>query len=122
MFPGGGMQSNVASPWGGPSLGRMPKDARSPNGARHAPIKPHLPTPRKATAVAPTAHRDKSEASEPELPLLLVDDDAAVRGALAAMLESFGYAVETAESGEAGLGALGRSRLSVLLLGVRMPG
>jgi putative two-component system response regulator len=116
------MQSNVASLRGGPSLGRMPKDARTPNGARHAPIKPHLPTPRKATAVAPTTHRDKGEASEPELPLLLVDDDAAVRGALAAMLESFGYAVETAESGEAGLAALARSRFSILLCDIRMPG
>jgi DNA-binding NtrC family response regulator len=116
------MQSNVASLRGGPSLGRLPKDARTPNGARHAPIKPHLPTPRKATAVAPTTHRDKGEASEPELPLLLVDDDAAVRGALAAMLESFGYAVETAESGEAGLAALARSRFSILLCDIRMPG
>lgn len=57
-----------------------------------------------------------------ELPLLLVDDDLAVREALSALLESFGYAVETADSGEAGLAALARSRFSILLCDVRMPG
>jgi putative two-component system response regulator len=59
---------------------------------------------------------------ESELPLLLVDDDGPVRDALAAMLRSFVNPVETAESGEAGLAALARSRFSILLCDVRMPG
>jgi putative two-component system response regulator len=60
--------------------------------------------------------------ADPELPLLLVDDDEAVRVALAAVLKSFGYAVETADSGEAALAALARSRFSLLLSDIRMPG
>jgi putative two-component system response regulator len=87
------------------------------------------PAPRparvRAAAAATTNHQEHTDEHlriESELPMLLVDDDAAVRDALSALLKSFGYAVETAESGEAALAALARSRFSVLLCDIRMPG
>jgi putative two-component system response regulator len=107
----------------------MPKDARTPRETTSH-KSPALPSRKvtvngarpSATHVAPRArHEDHAEA-DVELPLLLVDDDLAVREALSALLESFGYAVETADSGEAGLAALARSRFSILLCDVRMPG
>jgi putative two-component system response regulator len=77
----------------------------------------------KARSVAANgAQHHEHGPADPELPLLLVDDDEAVRVALAAVLKSFGYAVETADSGEAALAALARSRFSLLLSDIRMPG
>jgi putative two-component system response regulator len=124
----------------------MPKDARS---SRHTlkaapPPGPATPTPTRTVVVGATSGRPsprpaakpaprparvrpKEQAperaqAEPELPMLLVDDDAAVRDALSALLKSFGYAVESAASGEAALAALARSRFSILLCDIRMPG
>jgi len=56
------------------------------------------------------------------LPILLVDGDALVRAALTKMLESLGYAVVCAESGESALALLARSRFALLLSDVRLPG
>jgi response regulator RpfG family c-di-GMP phosphodiesterase len=55
------------------------------------------------------------------LPLLVVDDDAAVRRALATLLGALGHQVDTAESGHAALSLLVRGRYSVMLCDVRMP-
>jgi putative two-component system response regulator len=55
------------------------------------------------------------------LPLLVVDDDAAVRRSLGTILASLGYAVETAESGQAALSMLVRGKFAAMLCDVRMP-
>src|SRR5215471_20499614 len=54
--------------------------------------------------------------------ILVVDDEAGVRSSLAGILGDEGYAVDTAESGEAGLGALENRRYDLLLLDVWLPG
>jgi CheY-like chemotaxis protein len=56
--------------------------------------------------------------------VLIVDDDATIRELLAALLEAEGYAVESAESGEAALALLHRSDSApnLLLADVQMPG
>jgi putative two-component system response regulator len=56
------------------------------------------------------------------LPLLVVDDDEAVRRAFAAILGHAGYAVDAVASGEAALEALKREQFSLVLCDVRMPG
>jgi putative two-component system response regulator len=55
------------------------------------------------------------------LPLLVVDDDAAVRRAMGTVLASLGYIVETAESGQAALAMLVRGKFAAMLCDVRMP-
>jgi FixJ family two-component response regulator len=54
--------------------------------------------------------------------VFVVDDDAAVRDGLAALLEGAGLAVETYASAEAFLAALRPDRYGCLLLDVKMPG
>ena len=54
--------------------------------------------------------------------ILIVDDEAGVRGSLGGVLADEGYAVEAVESGEAGLHALERGRYDLLLLDVWLPG
>jgi two-component system, NtrC family, nitrogen regulation response regulator NtrX len=54
--------------------------------------------------------------------ILVVDDEAGVRGSLAGILGDEGYAVETAESGEAALHALAARRFDLVLLDVWLPG
>ncbi len=56
------------------------------------------------------------------LPFLVVDGDEQVRAAMTAMLESLGYAVVCADSGEAALALLARSRFALMLSDVRLPG
>jgi len=56
------------------------------------------------------------------LPLLVVDDDEAVRRTFAMILGRAGYTVETADSGEVAIQALGREQFSAVLCDVRMPG
>lgn len=65
-----------------------------------------------------------SEPASPQslLPLLVVDDDEAVRRAFAQMLGRAGYTVDTAASGEAAIEALGREQFAAVLCDVRMPG
>jgi putative two-component system response regulator len=65
--------------------------------------------------VPPTAQETRA------LPLLVVDDDAAVRRSLGTILASLGYAVETAESGQAALSMLVRGKFAAMLCDVRMP-
>jgi putative two-component system response regulator len=54
--------------------------------------------------------------------LLVVDDEELITKALSRYLGSRGYEVDTACSGEAALEALSRSRFSLMLCDVRMPG
>jgi two-component system nitrogen regulation response regulator NtrX len=54
--------------------------------------------------------------------ILVVDDEAGVRNSLAAVLRDEGYAVSTAESGEACLDLVARQPPDVILLDVWLPG
>lgn len=85
---------------------------------------PHAaPADAKPTTTAP--HRTSvSDLASPQslLPLLVVDDDEAVRRAFAAILGHAGYTVDTASSGQNAIEALGREQFSVVLCDVRMPG
>ena len=55
------------------------------------------------------------------IPVLIVDDDDAIRTVLARFLGSRGYRVETAPSGPDALDLLGRTRFALALCDVRMP-
>ncbi len=59
--------------------------------------------------------------SQLAVPILLVDDDAAKRLALKAVLEPLGYCIVEADSGAAGLRCLLADDFAVILLDVRMP-
>src|SRR4051812_1884078 len=54
--------------------------------------------------------------------VLVVDDESGVRSSLSGILGDEGYAVETAETGEAGLAALEARRFDLILLDVWLPG
>jgi two-component system nitrogen regulation response regulator NtrX len=54
--------------------------------------------------------------------ILVVDDEAGVRGSLVGILGDEGYAAEAVESGEAALNALENRRYDLLLLDVWLPG
>jgi two-component system nitrogen regulation response regulator NtrX len=54
--------------------------------------------------------------------ILVVDDEAGVRGSLTGILRDEGYAVEAVESGEACLAVLEKRRCDLLLLDVWLPG
>lgn len=54
--------------------------------------------------------------------VLVVDDSASVRGHLSSVLGGWGYAVTVADSGEAGIKAIGESDYSCVLMDVVMPG
>ena len=54
--------------------------------------------------------------------ILIVDDDAAMRDALAEAVRDLGHDARTAISGEAALGLLEREAVSAVLLDLRMPG
>jgi len=91
-------------------------------------------TPRSREAVAgprrgpaPAGGRRPEPVSDPAspqslLPILVVDDDDAVRRTFAQILGRAGYTVDTAGSGEAAIEALGREQFSAVLCDVRMPG
>ncbi len=53
--------------------------------------------------------------------LLLIDDDAAVRDSLKKVLESAGYAVKLAATGQEGLGLLESQAFNLLLLDLQLP-
>ena len=54
--------------------------------------------------------------------ILMVDDEAAIRLTLAALLERAGYAVTSAENGEEALDLLERQAFDLLLVDLKMPG
>jgi two-component system response regulator HydG len=54
--------------------------------------------------------------------ILVIDDDHAVRESLARMLRGAGYTVDTAETGEEGVGAAKGNTFDVILSDMRMPG
>ncbi|HEU4685881.1 MAG TPA: response regulator transcription factor [Nitrospira sp.] len=54
--------------------------------------------------------------------ILVVDDEPQIRRSLQLNLESRGYAVETAETGEQGLTAFGNRRSDIVILDLLMPG
>ena len=53
--------------------------------------------------------------------ILVVDDDASVRDAMAEMLSTLGYATDTAENGREALARIERRRPTVILLDLKMP-
>jgi CheY-like chemotaxis protein len=53
--------------------------------------------------------------------ILIVDDSAAVRASLESLLEPFGFEVEHAEDGSAGLRRCGSARYDLILLDLHMP-
>jgi two-component system, chemotaxis family, chemotaxis protein CheY len=57
----------------------------------------------------------------PERPILIVDDDPAIRATVAEILISEGYTVTTAINGADGLQVLDRSDPALVLLDMRMP-
>src|SRR6186997_2331894 len=57
----------------------------------------------------------------PERPILVVDDDPAIRQTVAAILNLEGYPVESASNGEEALRMLERVHPAVVLLDMRMP-
>ncbi|MDQ2998099.1 MAG: response regulator [Chloroflexota bacterium] len=57
----------------------------------------------------------------PERPILIIDDDPAIRATVAEILESEGYSVATASNGADGLQSLDRLDPVLVLLDMRMP-
>jgi two-component system chemotaxis response regulator CheY len=57
----------------------------------------------------------------PERPILIIDDDPAIRATVAEILMSEGYSVETATNGADGLQSLDRLDPALVLLDMRMP-
>ncbi len=62
------------------------------------------------------------EQAEPPIPILVVDDELALRRALERFLESRGYDVRAASSGSQALDLLRQRSAAVMLLDLRMPG
>ena len=60
--------------------------------------------------------------SKTEFPILIVDDDAAARELLATHLGREGFEVREAANGEDALSLIGRERVSLVILDMRMPG
>ena len=57
----------------------------------------------------------------PERPILIIDDDPAIRATVAEILTSEGYTVATAINGADGLQSLDRINPALVLLDMRMP-
>jgi two-component system, chemotaxis family, chemotaxis protein CheY len=57
----------------------------------------------------------------PERPILVIDDDPAIRATVAEILISEGYTVATAQNGAEGLQSLDRIGPALVLLDMRMP-
>jgi CheY-like chemotaxis protein len=57
----------------------------------------------------------------PEQPILIIDDDPAIRETVAEILTSEGYRIATATNGMEGLDALDRVAPALVLLDMRMP-
>ena len=57
-----------------------------------------------------------------QLHILIIDDDQEVRVSLQTVLDTLGYATQTAATGEDGLHAMGRSSFDLILCDLRLPG
>lgn len=57
-----------------------------------------------------------------ELRILIIDDDQEVRSSLQTVLETLGYATQTASTGEEGLHAIEQSAFDLVLCDLRLPG
>jgi len=66
-------------------------------------------------------HRPASARSQPATRVLVADDDSTNREVLRLVLENAGYAVETANDGEAALDALENRRFDLVLVDMHMP-
>jgi CheY-like chemotaxis protein len=66
-------------------------------------------------------HSSKEAAMTPAHPVLIVEDDAAIRAVLAETLLDDGYQVLTAENGAEALGALARVQPCLILLDLMLP-
>lgn len=55
-------------------------------------------------------------------PILIIDDEFAIREFLARGLEKYGYSVDPAESGEQGIEKIDLNRYSLILTDMKMPG
>jgi signal transduction histidine kinase len=79
--------------------------------------------PRGATAVEAQDEKDvEVPEAVPDAPILLVDDDVAVRAVTAEALREFGYIVLEAGSGGAALDLLERHDVKLLIIDLAMPG
>jgi DNA-binding NtrC family response regulator len=70
----------------------------------------------------PVTAREPLARTSPQLRVLVVDDDASVRGACAEIVMSIGFATETADSVSAGRAALARGSIDLVLLDLKLPG
>jgi len=85
-------------------------------------VVPRTSRPTRVAPSKPAASLSLTASADVErLPLIVVDDDAAVRRSLATLLTSLGYTVDTADSGAAAIALLIRGRYSAMLCDVRMP-
>ena len=64
---------------------------------------------------------ESTEAGEPTITLLLVDDEPSILSALRRLLRKSGYVIHTAESGKAGLEILEREPIDLVISDMRMP-
>jgi putative nucleotidyltransferase with HDIG domain len=80
-------------------------------------------TPIAAAALAPsTFHAPAASPARAVVRVLVVDDEAPVRNAIAKLVGTRGYEVRTAESGAAALALLASDRFDLVVSDVRMPG
>ena len=89
--------------------------------AEWLPAAPRRATVRSARLTAAEGRLDLAGAAEPAAVLLVVDDNAAKRLAIRAMLAPLGHAVVEADSGRAALRAVLQQTFAVILMDVRMP-
>jgi FixJ family two-component response regulator len=75
-----------------------------------------------ATVLSEYPDPDESETLAKNIPISIVDDDESVREAMAGLMKSHGYLVETFDSGASFLSSDYRSRTDCLIADVQMPG
>jgi FixJ family two-component response regulator len=75
-----------------------------------------------ATVLSEYRRLDESETLAKNNPISIVDDDESVREAMAGLMKSHGYRVETFDSGASFLSSDHRSRTDCLIADVQMPG
>jgi CheY-like chemotaxis protein len=98
--------------------------ASSPGPGQGATFTVRLPLAQEFAAGRPAAVTPVAEqtASANGMPVLVVEDDAAVAASMVGLLELVGYEVRTAGTGRAALQVLENFRPRVVLLDIRMPG